>query len=172
LDTTRSTCRYGPSRVNSVAGDIHLSSAARSFTYRIPGRSRQATSRSALPLVSLQTLNSWAKWSRTQLFILPQVLSSLFFNHQLSQTSRTPPKILLLRLHNLRLIPHNQHLHNPPYHTLRPGLRKLPPPHAPILPILPLRTPPHHPPDRNTYPLRRRAPHPQAQRESSPLWSV
>ena len=83
--------------------------------------------------------------------------------------SNTATKILNLRLHSICNRAHNEHLSHSSHHAVRPSLRTLPPPHTPILPIFPFRTPPHNPPNRNTHPLRPGPPNSQAQRESSPL---
>lgn len=84
--------------------------------------------------------------------------------------SNTLTKILVLCLHDLRLLPPNKHIPHPTPHTLRASLRNLPPPHTPLLPIDTPRTTAHHPPHRNPHPLRPRATHSQAQCEFGTLW--
>lgn len=83
--------------------------------------------------------------------------------------SNTPTKILNLRVRGIHHSPPHKHIVDPPPHTLRPSLRTLPPPHTPILSIVPLRTLPHNASNRNSHPLWPGPTNQQAQRESKPL---
>lgn len=65
--------------------------------------------------------------------------------HPLTEYPSLPhPKILLLHLLNFPNNAHHQHRRNPTHNPIRERLRTLPPSHAPLLPIHPLRAHPHH----------------------------
>jgi hypothetical protein len=91
---------------------------------------------------------------------------------QLTNPSNTPPTLLLLRLRDLRHFPHHKHINNTTHNPLRPNLGYIPPSHATLLPIFPLRTTPHYPPNHNTHTCWSRSSYTQAQRKSSTLWSL
>jgi hypothetical protein len=91
-------------------------------------------------------LEPGGSWCSLVVYVLPNALLSIPRPPRRPKLTRsvysnTNPKILLLRLHSLHGLPHHKHITHPPPHPLRRRIKSLPPPHTPILPIPPYRTP-------------------------------
>lgn len=78
-----------------------------------------------------------------------------FVKHEILMcSSNTDTKILIVRLHNLRHLPHRKHIHNTAHHPQRPRCRIVPPPHTTLLPIPPIRASTCYRRNRSAYSLR------------------